>query len=41
MNFIVLDIFDLETRAEILEKISLEFWSKWWHQKDIFKLTDL
>ena len=31
----------LEGRAEILEKISLVFWSKRWHQKDILKLTDL
>ena len=34
------DLF-LEARAEILEKISLLFWSKRWHQKDISKLTDL
>ena len=34
------DLF-LEARAEILEKISLVFWSKRWHQKDILKLTDL
>ena len=27
--------------AEILEKISLVFSSKRWHQKDILKLTDL
>ena len=27
----------LEARAESLEKISLVFWSKWWHHKD--KLT--
>ena len=35
--------FDLSfvARAEILEKISLGFWSKRWHQKDILKLTDL
>ena len=31
----------LEARAEILEKISLVFWKKFWHQKDILKLTDL
>ena len=36
-------LFDpfLETRAEILEKISLMFWKIWRHQKDILKLTDL
>ena len=31
----------LEARAEILEKISLLFWKKFWHNKDILKLTDL
>ena len=30
-----------EAGAEILKTISLVFWSKWWHQKDISKLTDL
>ena len=34
------DLF-LEARAEILEKNSLVFWKKIWHQKDILKLTDL
>ena len=34
-------LFDLilEDRAEILEKISLVFWKKFWHQKDILKWT--
>ena len=31
----------LEARAKILEKISLVFLSKRWHQQDILKLTDL
>ena len=31
----------LEAMAEILEKILLFFWKKFWHQKDILKLTDL
>ena len=34
------DIF-LEARVAILEKISLVFWKKFWHQKDILKLIDL
>jgi hypothetical protein len=34
------DLF-LEAKEEILEKISLVFWSKQRHQKDILKLTDL
>ena len=34
------DLF-LEARAEILEKISLVFWSQRWHQKEILKFTDL
>ena len=34
------DLF-LEARAEILEKISLGFRKKFWHQKNILKLTDL
>ena len=34
------DLF-LDARAEILEKISLGFWKKFWHKKDILKLTDL
>jgi len=38
--FFWFDLF-LEARAEILKKISLVFWSKRWHQKDILKLTDL
>ena len=38
--FFWFDLF-LEARAEILKKISLAFWSKRWHQKDILKLTDL
>ena len=38
--FFWFDLF-LEARAEILKKISLVFWSKPWHQKDILKLTDL
>ena len=38
--FFWFDLF-LEARAEILEKISLVFLSKRWHQKDILKLTDL
>ena len=38
--FFWFDLF-LEARAEILEKNLLVFWSKWWHQKDILKLTDL
>ena len=33
--------FDLEARAEILEKNLLFFWKIWRHQKDILKLTDL
>ena len=42
-SLIPLFLFDLsfEARAEILEKILLVFWSKWWHQKDILKLSDL
>ena len=28
-------------RAKILTNISLVFWSIWWHQKNISKLTDL
>ena len=31
----------LEARVEILEKISLVFWKKFWHQKDILNLSDL
>ena len=31
----------LEATAEILERISLVFWKKFWRQKDILKLTDL
>ena len=31
----------LDSKAEILEIISLVFLSKRWHQKDILKLTDL
>ena len=38
--FFWFDIF-LESRAEILEKISLVFWKIWRHQKDILKLNDL
>ena len=38
--FFYLTLF-LEARVEILKKISLIFWSKRWHQKDILKLTDL
>ena len=36
-------LFDLilEAKAEILEKFSLVFWKKFWHQKNILKLTDL
>ena len=34
------DLF-LVARAEIFTKISLVFWSLWWHQKGISKLTDL
>ena len=39
-DFFLFDLF-LETRAEILKKILLVFWSKLWNQKDILKLTDL
>ena len=38
--FFWFDLF-LEARAEILEKISVFFWLKRWHQKNILKLTDL
>ena len=38
--FFWFDLF-LEARAQILKKISLVFWSKQWHQKDILKLSDL
>ena len=38
--FFWFDLF-LEARAEILEKILLVFWKKFWRQKDILKLTDL
>ena len=38
--FFWFDLF-LEARAEILKKNSLVFWKKFWHQKDILKLTDL
>ena len=38
--FFLIDL-SLEAEAEILEKISLAFWKKFWHQKDILKLTDL
>ena len=31
----------LEASVEILEKNSLVLWKKFWHQKDILKLTDL
>ena len=31
----------MRLEAEILEKISLVFWKKFWHQKDILKLIDL
>ena len=31
----------LDSRAKICHTFSLVFWSKWWHQKDILKLTDL
>ena len=30
----------LEARTEILRKHLLDFWSKWWHQKSLLKLTD-
>ena len=40
MDFFWFHLF-LEAGAEIIKKISLVFWSKRWHQKDISKLTDL
>ena len=40
LYFFWFDLF-LDGRAEILKNISLVFWSKRWHQKDILKLTDL
>ena len=43
LDITLLFLFDLflEARAEILEKISLVFWKKFWHQKNILKWTDL
>ena len=40
MDFFWFDLF-LEARVENFKNISLVFWLKQWHQKDISKLTDL